>query len=126
MPIKDPAVRRAHHAAYLRDRYKNDPVYRAKHKARVYAGKSRLRKVIAKVIADWKRQGCQLCGELELVCLDAHHRDPAQKEFIIAVAIRNATKVSRVVNELSKCTCLCANCHRKVHAGILDCGVAKW
>ena len=30
------------------------------------------------------------------------------------------TLKENLLKEIKKCVCLCANCHRKVHAGIID------
>lgn len=67
-----------------------------------------------------KSSGCELCTEKEIVCLDLHHRDPSQKDFGIANN-RNLPEV-RILAELDKCAVLCANCHRKVHAGLITLG----
>lgn len=61
---------------------------------------------------------CCHCEEDNGACLDFHHADESQKEFSIAHALtRSAAKVK---SELLKCIVLCANCHRKHHAGVLD------
>lgn len=60
---------------------------------------------------------CVLCGYSKCKrALEWHHLDPSTKEV-------NPTKVfsrkwERIVEELSKCVLLCANCHREVHDGI--------
>jgi hypothetical protein len=63
--------------------------------------------------------GCLLCGEQEPDCLDFHHLDPTQKEFRIATACVGSSK-ERIAEEIRKCVVLCANCHRKLHAGVLS------
>ena len=61
---------------------------------------------------------CIICGENEPVCLDFHHKNPAEKDFTIG---KNRSKgKENLLKEIKKCVCLCANCHRKVHAGIID------
>lgn len=67
-------------------------------------------------IQEIKRCGCCICGETEPCCLDFHHlRD---KEFELAKA-PDVSK-ERLYKELEKCIVLCANCHRKLHAGIIS------
>jgi hypothetical protein len=62
--------------------------------------------------------GCKLCGEKEPICLDFHHlRD---KDRTIANTYRNGWSIKRIKNEIRKCILLCANCHRKVHAGLVS------
>lgn len=62
---------------------------------------------------------CQVCGEVVPVCLDLHHLDPDTKESSIAAMVAMWTSVAAFRAELSKCACLCSNCHRKYHAGYL-------
>ncbi len=57
---------------------------------------------------------CNTCGEAHIACLDFHHNDPLQKEGNISYLKRSYGK-KRIMEEISKCTILCANCHRKHH-----------
>lgn len=63
---------------------------------------------------------CSYCDETEPDCLDFHHRDPTQKSFTIGQAhtVRGLT-MDVLKSEVLKCDVLCANCHRKLHAGSL-------
>lgn len=60
---------------------------------------------------------CCICGENEPSCLDFHHVDSSSKDFNLS-EMRLLSK-RKIVEELNKCSCLCANCHRKYHAGKL-------
>ena len=61
---------------------------------------------------------CIVCGESEPVCIDFHHLDPKTKEFNITL---NRTRAkSKILAEIKKCVCLCSNCHRKLHSGLLS------
>ncbi len=62
-------------------------------------------------------KGCLLCNEKEPVALDLHHLDPEQKDMSPAEMV--SFNSERFKAEIRKCVVLCANCHRKVHAGIL-------
>jgi len=65
-------------------------------------------------LADIKtNQGCLRCGEVDPSALDFHHVADKVAE------IGNGNKISMAVMraELNKCVVLCANCHRKLHAG---------
>lgn len=65
-----------------------------------------------------KSSGCLVCGERELVALDMHHL--GDKEFSLgSIAARCSISVARVEAEIAKCVVLCANCHRKLHAGVI-------
>jgi hypothetical protein len=86
MPYKDPEVRKIRHREYMRNRYKNDSDFRLDHKKRVRSNDSKYRQNVKKVLDEWKKYGCSLCGEMELCCLAAHHLDPQQKDFALARA----------------------------------------
>jgi hypothetical protein len=58
--------------------------------------------------------GCQLCFESDVVCLDFHHLD--DKDFTVASGVYCRTW-EKIKKEICKCVVLCANCHRKLHAG---------
>jgi hypothetical protein len=58
---------------------------------------------------------CVHCGENDYVALDFHHLDPSQKDYNIPQMW--GLGLNRMKKEISKCSCLCANCHRKFHAG---------
>lgn len=64
------------------------------------------------------RLGCCLCGEKEAAVLDFHHVNPSEKEKAIGHMI--AKGIGPLETELSKCVVVCANCHRKVHAGLVS------
>lgn len=66
-----------------------------------------------KLTRDLKSCGCVICGEKEPCCLDFHHLK--DKKFEVSKA-PNVSK-GRLYAEVQKCIVLCANCHRKVHAG---------
>jgi hypothetical protein len=62
------------------------------------------------------QSACVVCGENEPHCLDFHHIDPKDKIGGIA----DLKTVQAIAIEVPKCVVLCANCHRKVHANLLD------
>lgn len=61
---------------------------------------------------------CVFCGESDPVCIDWHHIDPNQKSFQISFVKGKAKE--RTLEEMKKCVCVCASCHRKLHAGHLS------
>lgn len=70
------------------------------------------------IINSYKECGCLICGEKEFVCLDFHHVDSNQKSFDIGKQF-HIKAIETIISEIKKCVVLCANCHRKVHAGII-------
>lgn len=59
--------------------------------------------------------GCIICKEKEPCVIDLHHLNPDIKEGDTAKMVVQSRKVLK--KEIKKCVLLCANCHRKVHAG---------
>lgn len=97
-------------------------------KKRVYADRaeylkqavSNRRKKIREMAIAYLGGKCQNCSYSRCHdALDFHHRDPKEKEFGIS---QNGLTRSwdRVRKELDKCVLICANCHREVHAGIVN------
>lgn len=116
MPLKDPVARRAYRTIYAR-KYLLDPINRQKHLKRVRANDNKKKAESQKIFDEWRSQGCCLCPEKEVRILIAHHWNPDSKAFNIGDAISRKYKPSRVQQELTKCICLCPNCHAKVHLG---------
>lgn len=73
----------------------------------------------AKVAIISEKSGCKLCGEKNNIVLDFHHYDASTKKFGIGDAVVKLLSWSRIIEEIKKCIVLCANCHRRVHAGQL-------
>lgn len=63
--------------------------------------------------------GCQICTERDYACLDFHHLNPKEKEGDVHYMVRNKWSQPKIIGELVKCSCICSNCHRKLHAGTL-------
>lgn len=81
-----------------------------------------------KEFTEWSnslKKACFICGYNKTkIAIDWHHINETEKEFEISRMIssnfpseKNKLKVLR---EMEKCVCLCANCHREVHAGIMS------
>lgn len=95
---------------------------------RTYADRREyLIKAVAKRRKRLKEMAIVLKGGQCIVCgynrcqgaLDFHHIDGKTKEF--GVSLDGITRSwKRVEKELSKCILVCANCHREIHAGILQ------
>lgn len=63
-----------------------------------------------------KTLACETCGEKDPVVLDFHHRDPKKKDFTIAAAVAFKYPWAKIEREIEKCSVLCANDHRRLHA----------
>jgi hypothetical protein len=58
---------------------------------------------------------CQHCGNTDFRVLEFHHVDASKKERNISDLIASKKSWRNIMNEVKKCICLCANCHRIVH-----------
>jgi hypothetical protein len=61
--------------------------------------------------------GCLKCAESTLCCMDFHHVE-GKKNKEISWLIKTKNKPA-LLAELVKCVCICSNCHRKIHAGLI-------
>ena len=97
---------------------RNDGRYRCK-KWSVEAVQRRREKL--KLLAvEYKGGECEVCGYKKCVnALEFHHIDPNEKEF--GVGENGYTRSSEAIKkELDKCILVCSNCHREIHAGLID------
>lgn len=84
------------------------------HRRRTHDTRSGKRKKNPSKIRDYVygvklERGCSKCPERRPSCLQFHHLDRSKKEFEISRA--KLMSLKRVMNEISKCIILCANCH---------------
>jgi len=57
---------------------------------------------------------CEVCSESRHWVLDFHHRNPEEKENSISFLMQ-ANRKTKLLEEIKKCSVLCANCHRDLH-----------
>lgn len=69
-----------------------------------------------KVLIDIKKElVCEECGEDRYQVLEFHHINPAEKLFTIGNYSKAGFTYDELLEEISKCKVLCANCHRMLH-----------
>lgn len=95
---------------------------------RTYADRAEyLKKAVAKrrrklkaMVVEYKGGKCILCGyKRSMWAFDLHHIDEATKEF--GLSTRGLTRSwEKIKAEADKCVLVCANCHREIHAGIVQ------
>jgi 5-methylcytosine-specific restriction endonuclease McrA len=80
----------------------------------------RRREKVRLMAVSYKGGRCQVCGYDRCIeALEFHHLDPTQKDF--GISKKGYTRSwEKVKAEIAKCTLLCANCHREIHAGTLQ------
>ena len=78
------------------------------------------RKTLRERAIKYKGDKCMLCGyDRCQAALDFHHFDEKKKDF--GISKDGLTRSwERTVRELNKCVLVCSNCHREIHAGILQ------
>ena len=103
----------------------SDAAYYIKHKQKIQPARAVYQRAVRRGVAGKIQQfklasRCAVCGESEPACLDFHHLDPATKDFTIGEASSHGASWNKVKIEIAKCLVLCANCHRKVHVGVVQ------
>lgn len=58
---------------------------------------------------------CGLSGKDNVWALEFNHRDPMQKSASISFMVSGGYSWERIMEEINKCSILCANCHRQEH-----------
>jgi len=114
MPYKDPEKRKQHNREYSK-RYHES--HRKEHVAVVAQRKKRIYEWYQSFKGTLK---CSCCPESERVCLVFHHMCPKDKKHNIPDMVANGYSEKAIMKEMDKCLVLCANCHRKLHAGIIS------
>lgn len=97
---------------YNRDYYNNST---KEQKQRILERQRISRKRITDFINNYKLANSCECGETHTACLEFHHTDPSTKDFDVALAVNKCLSLEKLIQEISKCIVLCANCHRKLH-----------
>lgn len=60
-----------------------------------------------------KDKKCEICGLDDPICLEWHHIDPSTKVEKVARLLESSS-IPKILEEINKCQCVCANCHRKI------------
>lgn len=116
MAYKNPEDRRA----YDREWHKKNAVKRRK-----------VQRTRQKDNVRWFREeikskySCAHCGENDPVVIDFHHNDPELKILPIVIMLKNGYGRKKILEEVEKCTPLCANCHRREEHRIRQANVAQ-
>ena len=69
-------------------------------------------------LRDWvngQKTPCVCCGFENSAAIDWHHLDPDIKDFCVG----SLRSIDAMKVEIEKCVCVCANCHRLLHAGLI-------
>ena len=96
-----------------------DRRYYTKHRAAIVANRAQRKRDLGAWLREVESNfSCIRCGENDPSCLDFHHIDPSTKlDEVVAGVWEHGWSKARTLAEIAKCVALCANCHRKLHAG---------
>ena len=88
-------------------------------KCRVEAVQRR-RDKIKEMSVQYKGNKCCMCGYDKYIgALEFHHLDSSQKDF--GISAKGYTRsFEKVKEELDKCILVCSNCHKEIHAGLIN------
>ena len=78
------------------------------------------RRKLKAMVVEYKGGRCMLCGYSRCVwAFELHHINDSKKEF--GLSVRGLTRSwVKIKQEADKCFLVCANCHREIHAGIVQ------
>lgn len=78
------------------------------------------RKKIKAMAIEYKGGKCNICGYDKYIgALDFHHLDEGSKRF--GLSTKGLTRSwDKTKAEVDKCILVCANCHREIHAGLVQ------
>ena len=105
-------------------RKRANPEFKANEAAKMRRHRVKLGKVYLEQVRSDRRKkkewldsfkiGCARCSETHIACLEFHHRNPAEKDFLLSVGVAKYS-IARLQEEVAKCEVICSNCHRKLH-----------
>lgn len=83
------------------------------------------RKKLKSMAIEYKGGKCMICGYNRYVgALDFHHIDEKNKSFGLSTkGLTRSWKKTKA--ETDKCILVCANCHREIHAGLVQLSAKK-
>lgn len=80
---------------------------------------SERRRQLKQFIIDAFDSKCCICNyDKYQGALELHHINPKEKDFRISKMLTRSFK--KTVEECKKCVLVCSNCHKEVHAGIVQ------
>jgi hypothetical protein len=95
--------------------YHVDPSFKARHDRRT---SMRAKGSLARLKEEWGGK-CEFCGFSECSpALHFHHIDPSKKSF--GLSNLSGKSYESLRKEAEKCVLVCANCHHKLHGGLIS------
>lgn len=92
---------------------------RPKRQIKLVRDTSKYRRTIKQLLVEYKGSKCQICGYNRCVkALEFHHLNPQEKDCTVSGGTKSFDSLKP---EVDKCILVCSNCHREIHAGLIDC-----
>ncbi len=105
---------------YPHRNYRDEKKYKIKKRKSNSDAVIKKRKKLKENAVIYKGGACCICGYNKYFgALEFHHLDPSEKDFSISTS-GTTRSWERIKSELNKCICVCANCHREIHAGLIN------
>jgi hypothetical protein len=95
---------------------------KASERSRKHKGKIRIMKEVIKMANGCLNPDCKWEGAYCESMLEFHHIDKKLKNFDIG---RVSYTIEKLLEEIRKCTVVCANCHRLIHYNQIDASTFK-
>jgi len=117
MPYKDHNKQLEYSREYSKKWYKKN---KKEHIKGVVERNKRKRKVSRDIVNKYKKErGCSICGITDPRCLEFHHKDSTKKEAYISKLVNSGYSTREIMKEIKKCSVMCSNHHRIIHATLL-------
>lgn len=121
--------KKEYRATHKEEISRSGKLYYQSHKEQILARQSAWQRSNRKKVSEqqyWRREDlrnriiqlkkpCGKCGEDRHYLIQFHHIDPSKKAFEINQTNINRHTEQEIVDEVSKCVCLCSNCHLAFH-----------
>lgn len=86
------------------------------------ARQNKRRRLLKEKCIDYLGGKCVVCDYSRCSsALEFHHRDPSLKSFPLDSASIASKSWDRIIEELNKCVLVCANHHREIECGLIEC-----
>lgn len=113
MPFKSLHRKRRYERDAAKRKLATDASFRDRKRARGRARSKALRQAARAIVLQLKAQPCADCHQtFDPVCMDFDHRAGERKRACVSELANKGSILAVVIDEISKCDLVCANCHR--------------
>jgi hypothetical protein len=103
------------HRGYTKKHYADNTQY---YKDKAKRRRDEMKPILRAIVSENKQNPCKDCGEQFPECaMDFHHPKGDLDKKVIGELVNGGYSAERLLEEIRKCTLLCACCHRIRHHG---------